>query len=129
MLSDIISSLNSNKPVILCEIDPTWIVGNAVLYGVSTVLDTDVSEVGFPIYRSLSLNGEGNGFVPFLYSDVMNNHYVTVTGVIEDLHSGHVWLRVQTWGYAMYLDFDDFYNYDGLGLNESTSMGSIVVLE
>ncbi len=38
----------------------------------------------------------------------MTNHYVTVTGVIEDLHSGRVWLRVQTWGYAMYLDFDEF---------------------
>ncbi len=24
---------------------------------------------------------------------------------------------------------DEFYDYDGLGLNESTSMGSIVVLE
>ena len=75
------------------------------------------------------MNSEGNGFVPDLYSDVMTNHYVTVTGVIEDLHSGRVWLRVQTCGYAMYLDFDELYNYDGLGLNESTSMGSIIVLE
>lgn len=55
------------------------------------------------MYRSLSLDSEGNGFVPDLYSGVMTNHYVTVTGVIEDLNSGRVWLRVQTWGNAMYL--------------------------
>ena len=32
-------------------------------------------------------------------------------GYFIDNQSGRTWLRVQTWGYEYYLDFDEFYSY------------------
>ncbi|HPG65160.1 MAG TPA: hypothetical protein PLE82_07465, partial [Saccharofermentans sp.] len=102
MLEHIITSLRRNYPVILCEFDVENMIRN---------LDRDVrSQVGFPMYMLWS-NETGCPEVNLDESNVMTDHYVTITGVFIDNQSGRTWLRVQTWGSEYYLDFDEFYSY------------------
>ncbi len=88
--------------MILCEFDVENMIRN---------LDRDVrSQVGFPMYMRWS-NETGCPEVHLDESNVMTDHYVTITGVFIDNQSGRTWLRVQSWGGEWYLDFDEFYNY------------------
>ena len=55
----------------------------------------------------------------------MTDHFVTITGVFFDNQSGRTWLRVQTWGYEYYLDFDEFYSYSN---DDDDRDGTIIVI-
>lgn len=130
MLADIIESLRSNKPVILCERDPNWIVSNYIGEEIEDHTDLEYSSVGFPMYLSLSVNEElPCGFNTLLDSNVMTNHYVTITGVIEDTIENNTWLRIQTWGRVGYITLEDFYYYQTPGYAISTDIGSLIILE
>lgn len=62
-------------------------------------------------------------------TSTMTNHYVTITGVLNDRRTGAAWLRIQTWGRARYINYDEFYEYRSPVYPISTAMGSIIVLE
>lgn len=92
--------------------------------------DLEYSSVGFPMYLSLSVNEElPCGFNTLLDSNVMTNHYVTITGVIEDTRENNTWLRIQTWGRVGYITLEDFYYYQTPGYAISTDIGSLIILE
>lgn len=126
MLQDILDSLERDMPVILCERDPSWTLINEVGGRVSE----EYSNVGFPMYTGLNINPDlPNGFTPVVDQYVMTNHYVTITGVIEDTVEHNVWLRIQTWGRYGYLNYDEFYNYRTQYAAISTDIGSIIVMD
>ena len=130
MLTDIIESLNSNKPVILCERDPNWIINNYIGNTIEDLTGLDYSNVGFPMYLDLIFdNSLPCGFTPSLDVNVMTNHYVTITGVIKDSIDNTTWLRIQTWGRVGYIKLEDFYNYRTPGYLMSTDIGSLIIME
>ena len=135
MLNSIIASMNNHKPVILCERDALWIVGNEVVSVYNRIMHPDIGDperlnsVGFPMYSSLTINTDGTGLSytidPY---NVMTNHYVTITGVVVDNQADRCWLKVQTWGTVKYIDFNEFYYYQTPQFDTDTSESTIIVL-
>ncbi len=134
LLSLIINSVENDHPVILCEIDPSWLANFEFSRRVAMGLDPDhnnPANIGFVIYNTdLHMAANGACLEATTYSSsAMSNHYVTVTGVLVDNSSGEAWLRVQTWGHARYVNYNEFVNYQSPYYPVSTAMGSIIVLE
>ncbi|MCR5802656.1 MAG: hypothetical protein K6G47_00200, partial [Clostridia bacterium] len=101
-LEEIITeSLLNDKPVILNEMDCIGMLENRKAE----------TKKGFPMYKDISSYGQGI-YGEIDEANVMTDHYVTITGLIQDNQSDTVWLRVQTWGEEYYLRLDDFYIYN-----------------
>ena len=135
MRSEIITSVTNHKPVILCERDLWWIVGNEIVRAYNSINNFDynnpnhINSVGFPMYTSLTINPDGTGLSYTVNAvDVMTNHYVTITGVVVDNQANRCWLKIQTWGRAEYLDFNEFYYYQSPQFNTDTAESTIIVL-
>ena len=113
VLKQIKSSLKNDKPVILNEMDYIGMIEN---------MDSGIKK-GFPMYNNLLSLGKGiSGKLD--ESNVMTDHYVTITGLIKDYQSDTVWLRVQTWGEVYYLRLDEFYKY-----NQPLPCGTLIIIE
>ena len=128
----VIGSLNRGKPIILCERDPLWIVGNYVVdeyMKKNNYSSYYINRVGFPMYTDLRILTNGSGFKCESNPNVMTNHYVTITGMVKDNHTNRCWLKVQSWGKVYYIDLADFYSYESPGFDYSTAESTIIVFE
>ena len=45
------------------------------------------------------------------WAEVLQSHYVTVTGVMEDEIMDKILLRVSSWGKKYYIDYDQYIEY------------------
>ena len=131
----IIDSLDSGKPIILCERDADWIIGNYIIKQYNKINgynydDEDyINPIGFPMYKQLAIKEDGSGFSIASNSNVMTNHYVTITGMVKDCQSGCCWLKIQSWGQVYYIDLVDFYNYRTQESDYSTAESTIIVFD
>lgn len=82
------------------------------------------------MYSSFAIDTNGNGFIyTQSMSNVMTNHYVTITGVVIDYQEDRCWLKVQTWGQVYYIDFYEFYNYETPEADYSTAESTIIIFQ
>jgi len=92
--------------------------------------DDDYAEVSL---YSLDDAIKGESFTNFTDSlkifQGTNYHYVTVTGVLVDRNTGKVYLRIQSWGKMLYIDYDEFYDVciNGVGYDSFTEIGEMNV--
>lgn len=92
--------------------------------------DDDYAEVSL---YSLDDAIKGESFTNFTDSlkifQGTNYHYVTVTGVLVDRNTGKVYLRIQSWGKMLYIDYDEFYDtcINGVSYDNFTEIGEMNV--
>lgn len=114
MLDKIERSIESNKPVILQELDPIDALNNKL---------PNRTTSGIQMYQRIPQATISNLLKSTGY---VTTHYVTITGVFIDEQANKRWLRVQSWGEEYYIDFDEFYDYNTAELGR---LGSIITVE
>jgi len=124
LLGCIESSIIDDKPVVL------FISNMTTLSFSDDKDDDDYAEVSL---YSLDDAIKGESFTNFTDSlkifQGTNYHYVTVTGVLVDRNTGKVYLRIQSWGKMLYIDYDEFYDVciNGVGYDSFTEIGEMNV--
>lgn len=124
LLECIRSSIIDDKPVVL------FISNMTTLSFTDDKDDDDYAEVSL---YSLDDAIKGESFTNFTDSlkifQGTNYHYVTVTGVLVDRNTGKVYLRIQSWGKMLYIDYDEFYDtcINGVSYDNFTEIGEMNV--
>ena len=100
LLARIENSLTSDIPVILFESDLPGGDGVDMYLGIYNREN----------YKSLSDFIDSSAIVN--YSNSLDLHYVTITGLINDNITNQIWLRVQSWGKIFYINYSEFVEYN-----------------
>ena len=136
VLDRIITSIKDDKPVIMLEADlfnmmldevGSYDLLNGLINGLFRLIDTSFSimphdsedqetedEQQIEIKPGVSMY-EGDKNNCEIETDPCNKmswHYVTITGVYINNNTNKIYLRIQSWGKMLYIDYDEFVDYN-----------------